>query len=66
MAAVERGLSLVSPLILLGLWELFAQLGVIDVRFFPAPSSISGVLWQMMRPSPQFPTGELWFCRCSS
>jgi ABC-type nitrate/sulfonate/bicarbonate transport system permease component len=60
-AAVERLLSILSPLILLGLWELFAQVHVIDTRFFPAPSSIFGVLWQMMRPSPQFPTGELWF-----
>ena len=59
--AIERGLSVLSPLILLGLWELFAQLRVIDTRFFPAPSSIFGVLWQMMRPSAQFPTGELWF-----
>src|SRR5919204_1670762 len=60
-ATVERALSILSPLILLGFWELFAQLRVIDTRFFPAPSSIFGVLWQMMRPSPQFPTGELWF-----
>jgi NitT/TauT family transport system permease protein len=58
---LERALSILSPLILLGLWELSAQLRVIDTRFFPAPSSIFGVLWQMMRPSPQFPTGELWF-----
>jgi ABC-type nitrate/sulfonate/bicarbonate transport system permease component len=58
---IERLLSILSPLLLLGVWELFAQLHVIDTRFFPAPSSIFGVLWQMMRPSPQFPTGELWF-----
>jgi ABC-type nitrate/sulfonate/bicarbonate transport system permease component len=58
---IERSLSILSPLILLGLWEMFAQVRVIDTRFFPAPSSIFGVLWQMMRPSTQFPTGELWF-----
>lgn len=58
---LERLLSILSPLMLLGLWELLAQLRVIDTRFFPAPSSIFGVLWDMMRPSPQFPTGELWF-----
>jgi NitT/TauT family transport system permease protein len=56
----ERALSLLSPLILLALWELFAQLRVIDVRFFPAPSSIFRVLWQTMQPSPQYPTGEAW------
>jgi NitT/TauT family transport system permease protein len=60
-ASIERGLSILSPLILLGLWELFAQVRVIDTRFFPAPSSIFGVLWQMVRPSTQFPGGELWF-----
>jgi ABC-type nitrate/sulfonate/bicarbonate transport system permease component len=59
--AIERLLSILSPLILLGLWELFAQVRLIDTRFFPAPSSIFEVLWQMLRPSPQFPTGELWF-----
>ena len=59
--AVERTLSILSPLILLAIWEFFAQVRVIDTRFFPAPSSIFGVLWQMMRPSAQFPTGELWF-----
>src|SRR5690242_13198075 len=58
---LERLLSILSPVMLLGLWELLAQLRVIDTRFFPAPSSIFGVLWDMMRPSPQFPTGELWF-----
>jgi ABC-type nitrate/sulfonate/bicarbonate transport system permease component len=60
-SVIERSLSILSPLILLGLWEMFAQVRVIDTRFFPAPSSIFGVLWQMMRPSTQFPTGELWF-----
>jgi ABC-type nitrate/sulfonate/bicarbonate transport system permease component len=60
-AAVERALSVLSPLILLGLWEAFAQVKVIDTRFFPAPSSIFVSLFHMMLPSPQFPTGELWF-----
>lgn len=60
-ANLERALSILSPLILLGVWEFFAQVGVIDTRFFPAPSSIFGVLWTMLRPSPQFPMGELWY-----
>jgi NitT/TauT family transport system permease protein len=30
------------------------------MRFFPAPTSIFGVLWQMLQPSPQYPAGELW------
>jgi NitT/TauT family transport system permease protein len=56
---LERVLSVMSPLILLGLWELFAQVRVIDTRFFPAPSSIFGVMWQMLQPSSQFATGGL-------
>jgi ABC-type nitrate/sulfonate/bicarbonate transport system permease component len=36
----ERLLSIGSPLGLLLIWELFAYLGWIDVRFFPAPSTI--------------------------
>ena len=60
-ANLERALSILSPLILLAVWEFFAQVRVIDTRFFPAPSSIFSVLWQMMRPSQQFPMGELWY-----
>ena len=46
---LERLLSILSPLILLGLWELFAHLRVIDTRFFPAPTSIFQVLGQMVQ-----------------
>lgn len=50
----DRFLSIISPFLLLLLWELAARLGLIDTRFFPAPSSIldalvevaeSGMLW---------------------
>ena len=37
---VERGLSVLSPILLLLLWELGATVGWIDTRFFPAPSAI--------------------------
>ena len=57
----ERLISVLSPLLLLGLWELLARLSVIDTRFFPAPSSIFRVLWQMLQPTEQYPQGELWF-----
>jgi NitT/TauT family transport system permease protein len=57
---IERALSILSPIILLGLWELFARVGVIDTRLFPAPTRIFVVLWQMLAPSPQYPAGELW------
>src|SRR5579864_4844701 len=36
----DRIISVASPLGLLLAWELAAQAALIDVRFFPAPSSI--------------------------
>lgn len=50
----DRLISVLSPFLLLGVWELSARLGLIDTRFFPAPITIlhtlvglmdSGVLW---------------------
>jgi NitT/TauT family transport system permease protein len=38
----ERLLSLFSPILLLILWEVLVQTGLLDKRFFPAPSSIVG------------------------
>jgi ABC-type nitrate/sulfonate/bicarbonate transport system permease component len=45
----DRILSIASPLGLLLAWELAAQTGLIDVRFFPAPSSIIAKLFEMAR-----------------
>jgi NitT/TauT family transport system permease protein len=45
----DRILSVASPLALLLAWELAAQSGLIDVRFFPAPSAISLKLIEMAR-----------------
>jgi ABC-type nitrate/sulfonate/bicarbonate transport system permease component len=59
-ATVERLLSVLSPILLLALWEVLAQVHIIDTRFFPAPSSIFAVLFQMLQPSQQFPASELW------
>jgi ABC-type nitrate/sulfonate/bicarbonate transport system permease component len=36
----ETAVSILSPLILLLIWEVCARGGLIDTRFFPAPSSI--------------------------
>jgi NitT/TauT family transport system permease protein len=44
----ERVLTVVSPLALLVVWELAARFGLIDVRFFPAPSSVLKVLYAML------------------
>jgi NitT/TauT family transport system permease protein len=47
-------LSIVSPLALLLLWDVLVRLGVIDARFFPAPSTVATTLWAMTK------SGELW------
>ncbi len=50
----DRLISILSPFLLLGIWEISARMEVIDTRFFPAPITIlhtliglldSGVLW---------------------
>ena len=45
----DRILSIASPLGLLLAWELAARAGLIDVRFFPAPSDIILKLIEMAR-----------------
>jgi ABC-type nitrate/sulfonate/bicarbonate transport system permease component len=59
-ATLERILSVLSPVLLLAVWEIAAALGIVDTRFFPAPSTIFGAAWQMLQPSRQYPSGELW------
>ena len=58
----DRLLGVASPLALLLLWELSARTGVVDTRFFPAPTSIvsqavdlagSGELWGHLSASLQ-------------
>jgi NitT/TauT family transport system permease protein len=58
----DRLLGIGSPLFLVLLWEISARSGLIDVRFFPAPSSIatqaialtgSGELWGHLAASLQ-------------
>ena len=46
--ATERLMNLISPVVLIGIWELAAQVGLIDVRFFPPPSKIFKVMWNMI------------------
>lgn len=50
----DRLLGFASPIGLLLLWEAGARAGLIDTRFFPAPSSIMATSWVMLR------SGELW------
>jgi NitT/TauT family transport system permease protein len=49
-----KGLSLLSPVLILAVWEALARLHLIDVRFFPAPSAILAAGWATAR------SGELW------
>jgi ABC-type nitrate/sulfonate/bicarbonate transport system permease component len=45
----DRILGIASPLALLVVWELAARFGLIDTRFFPAPSSIFAQLVDMLK-----------------
>ena len=51
---IVRILAVVSPLSLLLLWEVCAQLRLIDIRFFPAPSVILTTVYELIE------SGELW------
>jgi ABC-type nitrate/sulfonate/bicarbonate transport system permease component len=51
---MSRFKSVVSPLLLLALWEICARLGWIEVRFFPAPSTI------FIRFAALLQTQEFW------
>jgi NitT/TauT family transport system permease protein len=53
--ATERAVSILSPLVLVLLWEGAARIGLVDTRFFPAPSTVilSGAI-------PMIQSGELW------
>ncbi|MGA6106203.1 ABC transporter permease [Pseudomonas solani] len=42
------GLRLVSPLVLLLLWELASRTGLLPARIIAAPSAIGDTLWQMI------------------
>jgi ABC-type nitrate/sulfonate/bicarbonate transport system permease component len=58
-ATLDRLLPVASPVILLVAWEAACRAVLIDTRFFPPPSRILEVSWQMVQPTAQFPTGEL-------
>ena len=44
----ERLVSLFSPLLLLVIWEVLARVGILDMRFFSAPSIIARFFWNMI------------------
>jgi ABC-type nitrate/sulfonate/bicarbonate transport system permease component len=45
----ERLMGLAAPVALFVLWEVFADIHVIDTRFFPAPSSIAGTFGNLIK-----------------
>ncbi len=47
--SVERAMNIVSPVALLLIWELCARAGWIDVRFFPAPSKVFQVMYNLIQ-----------------
>lgn len=42
-------LAVMTPIVLLGIWELSATLGLVDTRFFPAPSAIAQTGFELVR-----------------
>jgi len=41
-------LAIATPVVLLLIWEVAARTGLVDARFFPAPSSIAETGWQLV------------------
>lgn len=39
----------IVPVLLLVVWEIGAAVGLLDVRLFPAPSTIAGTAWELVR-----------------
>ena len=47
--AKDRILAIMSPLALLALWEITAQVGLLDTRFFPAPTRIASQFVELVQ-----------------
>lgn len=45
----RRSLSIISPILLLLLWEMLVRFGLLDNRFFPAPSTVLGSMVEMIK-----------------
>jgi NitT/TauT family transport system permease protein len=45
----RAGLALWLPVALAGIWQILSTIGWLDPLFFPAPSTILAVAWQMLR-----------------
>src|SRR6478735_319576 len=47
-------LTIISPIIILLLWEIFSRTGILDIRFFPPPSAIVSTFFDLAG------SGQLW------
>jgi ABC-type nitrate/sulfonate/bicarbonate transport system permease component len=54
MNKAERWLSILSPVLLLLLWEALVRSHILDARYFPAPSAVFQALGELAS------SGELW------
>ncbi len=50
----ERALAILSPLAVLGMWQLASNLGFIDLRYVPSPASVAEAGWDLTL------SGQLW------
>jgi ABC-type nitrate/sulfonate/bicarbonate transport system permease component len=55
----DRLLSIGFPIFLLALWEMSVRLTWVDARFFPAPSTVSVALWDLVSKGELL--GPFWF-----
>jgi len=45
----RRYLSIISPILMLIIWEILVSTRVLDYRFFPAPTKVMVALWEMVK-----------------
>jgi NitT/TauT family transport system permease protein len=45
----RRYLSVISPIIMLLIWEILVRTHSLDSRFFPAPTKVISTLWEMIK-----------------
>lgn len=50
----RRSLSIISPILLLLLWEMLVRFGVLDSRFFPAPTTVLSSMIEMIKSGVLF------------
>lgn len=50
---LERAAAWLAPIGLLAIWELAVRTGLLDARFFPAPSAIARTLLTLSLEPPQ-------------